>query len=82
MTNQTENKGLSGEWPATADQRSGKSLPASGFLGKSAGVVALDGFGYGATLRLHVGLTSFVPPALTLWSVLIRQKEMAASGLI
>jgi hypothetical protein len=51
-------------------------------LGKSAGVVALDGFGYGATLRLHVGLTSFVPPALTLWSVLIRQKEMAASGLI
>jgi hypothetical protein len=44
--------------------------------------MALDGFGYGATLRLRVGLTSFVPPALTLWSVLIRQKEMAASGLI
>jgi hypothetical protein len=55
--------------PATGDQKGGAPM-------------ALDGFGYGATLRLRVGLTSFVPPALTLWRVLIRQKEMAASGLI
>jgi hypothetical protein len=49
---------------------------------KGGAPTALDGFGCGATLRLRVGLTSFVPPALTLWSVLIHQKEMAASGLI